>query len=288
DDALPLAPGDRLVLRDPGRKRTVAGAVVLEVEPSRRAKDAADHLARPLGERLLASHPWLAIADLPRLSGLSDADADALVDQLVHSERAVRIDRWLVAPDTLERVRTNAAERALAHHRKQPMEPGIELPALASALRITPEQLRAALDSAPELSVARGVVRHSSHASSASDSPEATALVAALMTSPFSPPAPSDVGADRALVRALVREGVLVDLDGVVFAADALTQARDRVVAALRAQGSVTVADIRDALGSTRKFVLPIVGWLDREGITRRRGDNRFPGPRSGVGEDVA
>jgi selenocysteine-specific elongation factor len=41
----------------------------------------------------------------------------------------------------------------------------------------------------------------------------------------------------------------------------------------------VTVADVRDLLGSTRKYVLPILNQLDAEGITRRRGDDRIPGP---------
>ena len=67
--ALPLAPGDRVVLRDPGSKRTVAGAEVLDVEPVTKARDAPGVLALPLGERLLATHSWLAVSDLPRLGG---------------------------------------------------------------------------------------------------------------------------------------------------------------------------------------------------------------------------
>jgi selenocysteine-specific elongation factor len=68
-----------------------------------------------------------------------------------------------------------------------------------------------------------------------------------------------------------------------VFAASALASARERVVALLAEQGTITVADVRDALGSSRKFTLPIVNWLDRNGVTRRRGDDRIPGPTSGL-----
>jgi len=52
---------------------------------------------------------------------------------------------------------------------------------------------------------------------------------------------------------------------------------------ALRERGMLTIADVRDLLGSTRKFVVPIVGWLDRQGVTRRRGDERIAGPASGI-----
>ncbi|MBM3661058.1 MAG: selenocysteine-specific translation factor, partial [Actinobacteria bacterium] len=107
--------------------------------------------------------------------------------------------------------------------------------------------------------------------------------VARFAASPYAPPAPDDAGAPIALVRACVREGLLVDVDGTVFAASALASARDRVVALLAEKGTITVADVRDALGSSRKFTLPIVNWLDRNGVTRRRGDDRIPGPTSGL-----
>ena len=88
DAPLPLAPGDRLVLRDPGSKRTVAGAEVLDVDPAAKAKDAPPRLALSLADRLLAGHPWLPVADLPRLGGLSDADARTLVRNLQADGRA--------------------------------------------------------------------------------------------------------------------------------------------------------------------------------------------------------
>jgi len=40
------------------------------------------------------------------------------------------------------------------------------------------------------------------------------------------------------------------------------------------------VAEVRDALGTSRKHVLPLLGHLDATGATRRRGDVRVAGPR--------
>ena len=42
----------------------------------------------------------------------------------------------------------------------------------------------------------------------------------------------------------------------------------------------VTVAQVRDALGTTRKYLLPLLAILDGTGVTRRRGDLRIAGPR--------
>ena len=42
----------------------------------------------------------------------------------------------------------------------------------------------------------------------------------------------------------------------------------------------VTVAEVRDALGTTRKYALPLLAHLDAPGVTRRRGDLRIAGSR--------
>jgi selenocysteine-specific elongation factor len=277
----PLAPGDRFVLRDLGRRRTVAGAEVLDVAPTRRAKEAPGRLRLPLGERLLAASPWLTPDALTRHGGLATDDARALADALVDDGRAERRDGWLVDATALRAVEGAALERVEAHHRAHPREPGLELGRLAAILGVGPEQLRVALAGGGDLVVERGAVRHRGHAARVSAGPDGERVLAAFEAAPFAPPAPD--GADAALVRSLVREGALVDLDGVVFAATALPRARELVVGALASRERLTVADIRTLLESTRKYVVPICGWLDRTGVTRRRGDDRVPGPTSGL-----
>ena len=104
-------------------------------------------------------------------------------------------------------------------------------------------------------------------------------FLAALAAAPFTPPDPDHV--DRAELRELVRRGLVVARDGVWFAPAALEDAA-RVIAKLLADSpdGVTVAQVRDALGSTRKHALPLLNELDARGITRRRGDVRIAGPK--------
>ena len=63
--------------------------------------------------------------------------------------------------------------------------------------------------------------------------------------------------------------------DGVVFAARAYNEMVERIVGRLKEQGSITVADVRDLFGTTRKYALPLMEHLDQEHITRRVGDQR-------------
>ena len=104
-------------------------------------------------------------------------------------------------------------------------------------------------------------------------------LVARLEADPFAPPDLDD--ADPAEIRELVRRGALVQEGGVVFAASAIDEAA-RVVARLLADqpDGITVAEARDAWGTTRKFAIPLITRLDETGVTRRRGDVRIAGPR--------
>ena len=105
--------------------------------------------------------------------------------------------------------------------------------------------------------------------------------LAALAASPYAPPTPPEAGVDMAEARALVRAGAVVERDGCWFAASAVDDAAHVVALLLqkRPEG-VTAAEVRDALGTTRKYLLPLLGHLDATGVTRRRGDVRVAGPR--------
>lgn len=278
---LPLAPGDRFVLRDPGRGVTVGGAEVLDVAPPRSARGAPDRLRLPLGERLLASHPRAPVADLARLAGLSPEALDGLVDGLVSAGLARRLRDVILAEAEAARLVQAAGEAVDTFHARRPLEPGMDLAALAGHLEVGVETLRALLGDAPGLVVEEARVRRASHAASASGDPAAQAFLAALDAAPFTPPSPAETGTAPPVVRALVREGAVVEAEGVYFARGAYEEAVRRVVGALRERGPLTVGDVRDLLGSSRKHVLPLLNHLDREGITRRRGDVREPGPRA-------
>jgi selenocysteine-specific elongation factor len=215
------------------------------------------------------------------LAGTDAGGAAAIARDLIESGRAERVEGWTVATRALEALRERAASAVAHHHDRRPLEPGVELAALASRLHVTIAQLRAALAGSPDVVVDRDVVRAVTHAARASDRPDGRRLLDALRGAPFSPPAPAEVGVDAAVGRVLVRDGDAVELHGVLFAAAALDDAAQLVAAAFEERDALSVADIRDLLGSTRKYVVPIVEHLDAIGVTRRRGDERIAGPRA-------
>jgi selenocysteine-specific elongation factor len=82
------------------------------------------------------------------------------------------------------------------------------------------------------------------------------------------------VGSD--VLNALIEQGQLVKLnEDVIFLTETFEEMRDRVVTYLRENGSITVAQVRDLFGTSRKYALALLGTLDERRITRRVGDER-------------
>ena len=50
----------------------------------------------------------------------------------------------------------------------------------------------------------------------------------------------------------------------------------------LAAEGGITPSALRDRTGLSRRYLIPLLEWSDRQGWTLRRGDVRVPGPRLG------
>jgi selenocysteine-specific elongation factor len=107
------------------------------------------------------------------------------------------------------------------------------------------------------------------------------AFLAELELQPFSPPPLGDLlrrhRLTPALLQYLVAEGRVVRLnDDTVFARPAYDEAVNRLKTHLIQHRTLTVAAARDVLGSSRRYVLPLLEWLDAEKITRRVGDDRI------------
>jgi len=64
--------------------------------------------------------------------------------------------------------------------------------------------------------------------------------------------------------------------DGVVFSSSAYSEMVDKVVACARTQGSVTLAQVRDMLGTSRKYAKALLEYMDEKKLTRRIGDKRI------------
>ena len=72
----------------------------------------------------------------------------------------------------------------------------------------------------------------------------------------------------------LVKQGTLVRLaEGIYVHRDALAAARERISA--RKGDTIDVGQFKEYFGLSRKIAIPLLEWMDREGVTKRVGDTR-------------
>ncbi|HEX2235344.1 MAG TPA: SelB C-terminal domain-containing protein, partial [Actinomycetota bacterium] len=168
-----------------------------------------------------------------------------------------------------------------AHHRDRPLERGMGREALRAALGVEPDELDDLLAAHDEVAAEGPLVRLTSHRVrlGGEQAAERARVLAAVEAGGFTPPLAGELGADPPLLRALVEAGDLVPIANFYLTRGSAARARAEVRAAIEASGPLTVAQIRDLLGTSRKYAVPLCEWLDATGATRRQGDVRVLGP---------
>jgi selenocysteine-specific elongation factor len=244
-NALPLLPGDRFVLRESGRAETIGGGEVLDVDPRTKASEASPDRSV---DRVIAERGWVTSDDLALLTG---------------ERRDPDVGRWVVDPEALH--------VAIDTLRARVDDAG----ALGLDTATLDEQERATLELLGDVVVNGGRATQESTA----DPLLAHPYVLALQAGGFTPPDPD--GVDREELRELVRRGEIIVEDGTYFAPETIDNAALLLAELLSQQPEgVTVSEVRQAMGNTRKHAMPLIARLDAGGITRRRENLRIAGPR--------
>ncbi|MDQ3533782.1 MAG: selenocysteine-specific translation elongation factor [Actinomycetota bacterium] len=281
-DPLPIGRGDRFVVRDAGRVLTLAGGEVLDpwAGPARREDPARFRLL----ERLSGAAPPAALAAIVEAAGAIEG-REAVV-RAGHSGTGlppgvIPLGRMLASAGHVERLH-DALHRALErHHREHPLERGLTREAARDATEVGAEEFDALVALDAGVADEGRLVRLASHRVDLAPEQRRArdALIRDIESAGFSPPPAKELRADPALLRSLVESGELVKVSDFYLTTRQAQEARRRVRAHLEAAGPATVAVIRDLLGTSRKYAVPLCEWLDQTGATRRRGDSRVLGP---------
>jgi len=293
---LVLRAGDRFVIRSYSPMTTIAGGIVAEpwadAVPRLRGRRRGPAPWEPVGAARLAAHVrrrgarGMSATDAGIASGVTAAEREALLAD-PEAWGLAELGGWLVASDAV----VEAAERMLAaigaFHSAQPLEAGMSVQAWRAAAA-GPAGLadlaERRLLSDRTVVRAGGLVRLPGF--DPGNSTESRAgqrrVLERLEAAASEPPTTADLQGALpdldvpALLRLLHRAG-LVEPVGPdrYYAAEALQGERHRLEAALSDLGAATPAQLRERLGLSRKWLIPLLEWADREGVTVREGDRR-------------
>ncbi len=290
---LALAVGDRLVVRRPSPSETLGGGVVADTTGgrTRRRADAVAELERrsaptPSARILAVLDEARTPQELAERAGIGASERDAALADLVASGEAVALADAYLSRSAVDAFAVRVERTLAMAHRSTPLRAGAPREEIRAAVGLTPKRWAALL----ELLIAAGRVASRGTALALptfavrlGPDQEArwTAARAALAAMPLQPPSPAaleaDHGIDRELLAALAERGDVVRLGvDAAFLPEAVLRFGNAVVDELASAGTITVARARDLTGSSRKHVLPLLGFLDDRGITRRSGDDRI------------
>ena len=279
--------GERFVLRSFSPVTTIGGGRVLDPFPPRRgaawppgldSPDPAERLVALVGRRAGGLEP----AQLPVALGLDPAGV------LAAAEREPRLrlagNRWVLGS-----LITSVSERAVRlvreYHEAHPNAPGIPLASLRRGLSIHQATTETALRDLVEQGVVvveDGAARLGDFRPRVTPGGPAVARVVELLTEagltpPQIPGLEARIGTPevRAALRSAEKAGLVEAVERDRYYA---RPALDRLVSVLReigAAGEITPPAVRDRLGISRKYLIPLLEWADRSGITIRVGEGR-------------
>jgi selenocysteine-specific elongation factor len=77
----------------------------------------------------------------------------------------------------------------------------------------------------------------------------------------------------------LIESGEVIEVSpDAILLRDNFVYMKARITEFISKHGPATVSELRQALGSSRRIMVPLLERLDRDGITRRVGDKRMLG----------
>jgi selenocysteine-specific elongation factor len=226
-----------------------------------------------------------------RQSGLDTETAQAAWADLRSTDRAFNLfgdnapdsNAWIMATDTWEALLQQIKATLQAYHQRWPLRGGMGREELKSKLQLASARafdlvLRRA-EAEKEIATTETGVRLPDWTPrlSATQQRQVETLIQQLQAAPFMPPSKAEweaLGAD--LINYLSEHGQVVRVNpDVIFAAEAYRKLVEWTVDTLTTSGHVTVANLRDHFGTSRKYALALLEHLDERKLTRRNGDVR-------------
>ncbi len=296
-----LAVGDTLALL-PAQRPVRVRSLQVHDEPAERAH---------AGQRVAVNLAAIAVRDVARGDALADPAAEVAPTQIVdavldlkdelrgrrvmvhHGTRAVPA-RLAALGDGLWQVRLEAALLAAAGDRlvvrsvapPDTLGGGTVLDPRARRHGRNPDVLarlerlrRGEPEPSPEASApnaATAAPPDPTAAAAPAFEPDEIELAATLLEAGHEPPSRSELGDDAAHLPKLIQAGIAVRIGRDLYAhRDAIAAVADRVGAIIETEDAITLARLRDELGTSRKFAQALLEHLDQARFTKRLPDDR-------------
>ena len=301
--SLVALPGDRFVVRSYSPIVTIGGGTLLDIDPprfKRRAPALVAHLrllAEGAPEDVVEEHVRQVGPAGVRLAVLSGRvpfgpeRLRALLATLESNGRILAVERdWFLHRESEQRLRAQVQATLEAFHRVSPLKPGMSREELRGRAGAAEERVFAhvlgRLDAEGVVRSERDKVRLASHEVRLSSEQQRVVeqVEAEFLRAEAAPPSPEEAlgragvaGDDEhELFQILVEGKRLIRIkESLFFHARALETIQEKLVALLRERKDIGPGDIKELLGISRKYAIPLLEYFDGRRVTMRVGERR-------------
>jgi selenocysteine-specific elongation factor len=297
--------GDRYILRRPSPGETIGGGMIVDHQPKGRHKRFDEDVLKSL-ESLIKGSPADILFEAALAAGIApiremitrsrlekesanEALAELIKGRLVILEGGVvsiSSDALAAAQPIWETTQEKMVELVSGYHKQFPYRRGIPREELKSKLKLAARVFNAVtaycvsqniiMEAGSSLAMPGHTIQFNGQ-----DQDKIHALMRAFEQNPFGPPGVKEcVGAvGEEIFRALLESNELTSVSSdVVFRKKDYDELKRIIRGLLTEKGKITLAEVRDTLGTTRKYVQALLEHLDSTGFTIRDGDFRRPG----------
>ena len=295
--------GDKYILRRPSPSETLGGGVIIDHQPKGRHKRFNEDTLKSLesltqgtpADILLEAALALNAAPIKEMvtkSRLDSSNAEVALGELISTGQLV------VLEDGAQTTASNSLAIALPHwntlsgkilqtietyHKQFPLKRGIPREELKSKLKLTPRIFNTIINRLITDNLVTGYsiwLAKPDHKIkfSGTDQLKVQELMRKFDQNPYATPSVKECQSETGeeIVNALIELGELVAVSqDVIFRKKDYAALVEKICATLQKNGNISLAEVRDALDTTRKYAQALLEHLDSIGVTIRDGDFR-------------
>lgn len=295
--------GDRYILRRPSPSETLGGGAVIDHQPKGRHKRFDESVLKSLEslaqgfptEVLLEAALSLHAAPLKEIVAKSRLDAsiaDAAVKELINTGQLVHLedgdpgiqsDSLAIALPDWNDLRGRVENILNNFHKQFPLRRGIPREEMKSRLKLTARIFNAVINKLITDNTITGDslwMANTGHEIKFNgiDQLKVKELMRKFEKAPYATPSVKECQAQvgEEVVNALIEMGELIPVSqDVIFRNKDYEEMVERIKTAIQQKGRITLAEVRDMLDTTRKYIQALLEHMDAIGITMRDGDAR-------------
>ena len=288
--------GDRYIIRRFSPVETIGGGEILDAYPSRRKKteglgDLEVFEKGALDEKIAMKIKKAGIYGMPvsLIEGWINADIPAIKDairSLKEKTTVVQFEDILIHGSAVNSIKEGINKILIPFHKQNPLKTGMPKEEVRVQLKAEQKIFNSLISSMKDVVIDKDLLRSASFKATLSEVDKGieTKVITMLEQAGFQPPLKDELLTALKMqpkqlddiLKLMTKEGKLVRINETIYITKIVY---DKMLAMLKdfynKKKEMTVAEFRDVLGTSRKYALPFLEYLDTQRITMRVGDVR-------------